>query len=55
MELPTVQATETNPSASNSVFSNLQGWRLDRLAGWLCRELYMLFRERIYTAAGWRP
>src|ERR1700676_2018352 len=55
MELPTVQAKKhasTNPSASNSVFSNLQGGRLDRLAGWLGRELHWLFRERIYTAAG---
>src|SRR3981189_2401367 len=55
MELPTVQANEyasTNSSASNSVFSNLQGRRLDRLAGWLGRELHGLFRERIYTAAG---
>src|ERR1700676_1711911 len=55
MELPTVQAKKhasTNPSASNSVFSNLQGGRLDRLAGWLGRELHRLFRERIYTAAG---
>src|ERR1700731_3017082 len=55
MELPTVQAKKhasTNPSALNSVFSNLQGGRLDRLAGWLGRELHRLFRERIYTAAG---
>src|SRR3981189_1999091 len=55
MELPTVQANEyasTNSSASNSVFSNLQGRRLDRLAGWLGRELHGLFREGIYTAAG---
>src|SRR5664279_898719 len=55
MELPTVQSNEhasTNPPASNSVFSNLQGGRLDRLAGWLGRELHRLFRERIYTAAG---
>src|ERR1700733_1869892 len=55
MELPTVQANEpasTNPSASNSVLGNLQGRRLDRLAGWLGRKLHRLFRERIYTAAG---
>src|SRR5664280_3890954 len=55
MELPTVQSNEhasTNPPASNSVFSNLQGGRLDRLAGWLGRELHRLFRERIYAAAG---
>src|SRR5438309_11473299 len=55
MELPPVQTNEhasTNSSASNSVFSNLQGRRLDRLAGWLGRELHRLFRERIYTAAG---
>jgi integrase len=52
MELPTVHANEhasTNPSASNSVFGNLQRCRL---AGWLGRELHGLFRERIYTAAG---
>src|ERR1700730_18213348 len=55
MELPTVQANEhasTNSSASTSVFGDLQGRRLDRLAGWLGRELDGLFRERIYTAAG---
>src|SRR5436190_21029093 len=54
MELPTVRAKRTrlNPSASNSVFGNLQGRRLDRLAGWLGRELHRLFRERIYTATG---
>src|SRR5260221_4726847 len=55
MELPTVQAKKhasTNLSASNSVFSNLQGGRLDRLAGWLGRELHRLFRESIYSAAG---
>src|SRR6476660_6668423 len=55
MELPTVQRNEhasTNPSTSNSVFNNLQGRRPDRLAGWLCRELHGLFRERIYTTAG---
>jgi len=56
MELPTVQAkihASTNPSASNSVFSNLQGGRLDRLAGWLGpRNSNRLFCERIYPAAG---
>src|ERR1700716_60441 len=55
MELPTVQTNEhasTYPPASNRVFSNLQRRRLDRLAGWLGRELHRLFRERIYTAAG---
>src|ERR1700693_418998 len=55
MQLPTVQTNEhasTDPPASNSVFSNLQRRRLYRLAGWLGRELHRLFRERIYTAAG---
>src|SRR5450755_3875097 len=57
MELPTVSDERTrlsNPSTSNSVFSNLQRGRLDRLAGWLGRKLHGLFREWIYTAAGFR-
>src|SRR6202165_5700476 len=52
---PTVQAKKhasTNPSASNSVFSNLQGGHLDRLAGWLGRGLPRVFCERISPAAG---
>src|SRR5262249_38081391 len=50
---PTVQTNEhASTTASNSVFSSLQGRRLDRLAGWLGRELHRLFCERIYTPAG---